>query len=716
MKRSIERDGVRTAPSPKRRKLNPNFIRPWIPCKTKKSFPTADPKSKFKVMTYNVDDNLEKSLPQIFDENADVICLQEVSNFPKYLSEFEKNGYEGCNVSRVEEDLSTCTFWKTSRFIRCQTSEIQSMETSQSDDTALVVALMDKTRTPVSISTHFGAHLIVSNVHCPSHFSKGRKKLILLEELFQEVKLLKKVHSGASVIFAGDFNFVPHSILYGFMEKGRLITEETDWNEICGTQDVQVPAEAEIVEAPTKDDMQNLSFTGRWIKNKVDMRSHTFGRLQCVYSEKDITSKAFITSWAPTLRFKADYIWTNLKDIVPVSRLELPTQRQIQSCGGFHSESLPSDHIMLLSELNYRQKTETNVEPISKLEGEGELGLEVTFGGSDGKSESESQMTSSDEDESISLSTVAYFNTVKKLAKKGATKCLSEICKKAVQRQELTAQDKRVIDSAVGEVTEVVKKMNRKFRKLQHKIEIFGSQRMQLATKKSDVDIVLLPLYTRKYDPVDVLSRIADEVYHKGQYLSVDEEIYSARCPIVILDYDEKVKVDLSVKGRRTSPIKAVEFIQKECQKHPLVRPFLLLVKEWAKRMYVCDAFKGTINSFCWVNVGIWSLKMTFTQDINIHKAFGLGDLLLMFFHNLLSVNFAKQGICSRTGQRKPKKHFMRQNSMVVLDPTTPGNNLAQNCKFSGLTRIKKLSKSMLKKLNNLDNYDENMSFAALIS
>ena len=29
----------------------------------------------------------------------------------------------------------------------------------------------------------------------------------------------------------------------------------------------------------------------------------------------------------------------------------------------------------------------------------------------------------------------------------------------------------------------------------------------------------------------------------------------------------------------------------------------LLLIKEFAKRTDICDAFEGTMNSYCWVNI-----------------------------------------------------------------------------------------------------------------
>ena len=40
-----------------------------------------------------------------------------------------------------------------------------------------------------------------------------------------------------------------------------------------------------------------------------------------------------------------------------------------------------------------------------------------------------------------------------------------------------------------------------------------------------------------------------------------------------------------------------------------------MCLKKWAKELDICDAFEGTCNSYCWVNIGIWCLKNLFGKN-----------------------------------------------------------------------------------------------------
>ena len=46
-------------------------------------------------------------------------------------------------------------------------------------------------------------------------------------------------------------------------------------------------------------------------------------------------------------------------------------------------------------------------------------------------------------------------------------------------------------------------------RAFQHKVVLFGSQAQKIATIESDVDIVLVPMYNKRYDACRILQHIA---------------------------------------------------------------------------------------------------------------------------------------------------------------------------------------------------------------
>eukprot|EP00494_Astrolonche_serrata_P033836 UN34105 len=259
----------------------------------------------------------------------------------------------------------------------------------------------------------------------------------------------------------------------------------------------------------------------------------------------------------------------------------------------------------------------------------------------------------------------------------------------------------RDIDEGLEAVRSIITRFNTQYKKMQHKVELFGSQRFNLATKNSDLDIVLFPLYQKKKNVRNVLERMAKLVDQMGDNyeLEVIEEIYTARTPIVILKFRGSVDIDISIaKGRDST--QAANYILSVQEKHNLVRPFLLCLKGWAKQTRICDAFNGTVNSYCWVNIGIWFLKHAFGRHIRqVPKNFHLGDVFTLFFFTLASTNFEMYSLKSSDGTLPNKRPGNRQFPLVVVDPITNTRNLATPCQRHGIRQILGSSSRMMRKL-----------------
>eukprot|EP00493_Phyllostaurus_siculus_P001006 UN01012 len=100
--------------------------------------------------------------------------------------------------------------------------------------------------------------------------------------------------------------------------------------------------------------------------------------------------------------------------------------------------------------------------------------------------------------------------------------------------------------------------------------------------------------------------------------------------------------------GHDKSVKDSVRFVKQALGCDRKVRPFLLLLKEWAKRTYICDAFNGFCNSYCWVNIGIWFLRNKFQKNIRIDKELDVGDLFILFFHTINRVELSKLSLSSK--------------------------------------------------------------------
>jgi len=719
-KRRYESDDI--APK-KRRKLN-NVERQWVDLVVEKRSgkknsvkQCREPNTSFSIMTFNVDENWQRAKYLIFEANADIVCLQELTDFEEVEKAFSERGYFGNSVRRVAEDLRTATFWKSERFVHSKTSQIQCLQYSHSDDTSLVTSLVDLKRRPAGLSASFGAHLVIANVHCAKSYEKAKAKLLQMEKTFEVVSQHKR--GDARTVVIGDFNFVPKSVLSAFVKGGRISIKNIDWLDASGQRDVQCPAEAEYVESPVENVQDVLAATGRYVKEKHLLKRHFCAPLLPIYNHADITRKAFITSYSPTLRFKADYIFINHEELLPAARLELPTQMQIAEAGGFGSDAFPSDHIMLHARIDYRVD-KTDVEVLVRSETQEELGDVVHFGSDPSEEEPSSSELSDAESEASDGDYVCrdYMKKIQQFIREDRTSGVNRICKKTIEREKLSGKDRDRVDRAVRCVKDLVRKLNRRMRMMQHQVKRFGSQEMTLATKKSDVDIVLVPLYNKHVEPKRMLRQFAtivDELgQEEGKDMEVVDEIYHARVPIVVLDF-EGLKCDISIRRDRTAE-QAIRYVKKTLKLHPLIRPFLLLIKEFAKRTDICDAFEGTMNSYCWVNIGIWFLRNQFGKDISISSKFDLGDLFIAFFHTFQRVELTKLSFRSLDGRTPPKPRGLH-GAIVVLDPFSRNpRNLAGSCRWIGLKRIQKEVRKMVRKFKRPEQFRKGSSFAHLIS
>jgi len=312
---------------------------------------------------------------------------------------------------------------------------------------------------------------------------------------------------------------------------------------------------------------------------------------------------------------------------------------------------------------------------------------------------------------------------IKKMIAENRTSGINQICRRVIKEESLSNEDISRMHRGFEQINKIVNVMNMSNNKKKNRYQLakFGSQKMKLATKKSDLDLVLIRKHgSKKEKPVKVLRRFCGAFSNpksRKNGLRKVETRFHARVPIVVLNY-QGLSCDISVRrGADKSTDRAVEYIKQTLKKHDLVHPFLLLIKEFAKRRRLCDAHRGSINSFGWVNIGIWFLKNKFGADINIHDGFGLGDLFILFFHAFDRVQLSKLALESTTGMTPLKPPSYVGNALVVLDPVSNKLwNLATSCTRSGLNQIKREVRKMVEKTKRLGQFNGNTSFTKLIS
>ncbi|KAL9985853.1 hypothetical protein ACROYT_G008302 [Oculina patagonica] len=174
-------------------------------------------------------------LKELLHYNADVLCLQEVE-MCHYHDWFEpklrEKGYAGVYKKRTGDKTDGCaTFFKESRFTLVKSKLVSfnkpEVKLMDRDNVAIVVLL--KPRGTGSASRHSNNLVCVSNTHLLFNKKRGDIKLAQLACLFSEIEETARISSPGKegpcyhpIICCGDFNSVPFSPIYGFVERGLL--------------------------------------------------------------------------------------------------------------------------------------------------------------------------------------------------------------------------------------------------------------------------------------------------------------------------------------------------------------------------------------------------------------------------------------------------------------------------------------------------------------
>ncbi|KAG1665479.1 hypothetical protein FOA52_007611 [Chlamydomonas sp. UWO 241] len=204
-------------------------------------------------------------LPLLLNElihwGADVVCLQEVSQFEDLETGLKAAGYLGVFVQRPGRRKDGCaTFWKASRFELLDSKSIDFLELGLEENVALIVTLrpkLDPVAASAATATAVGGDdsaaaagggvpcggersaappapppsgvdkgpppaVVVSNTHLLFDPSRGEVKLGQVRTLLATVHTAVTRDPHSVAVLAGDWNLTPRCPLYEFIAKGQL--------------------------------------------------------------------------------------------------------------------------------------------------------------------------------------------------------------------------------------------------------------------------------------------------------------------------------------------------------------------------------------------------------------------------------------------------------------------------------------------------------------
>ncbi|KYQ47849.1 PAP-associated domain-containing protein 5 [Trachymyrmex zeteki] len=214
------------------------------------------------------------------------------------------------------------------------------------------------------------------------------------------------------------------------------------------------------------------------------------------------------------------------------------------------------------------------------------------------------------------------------------------------------------------------------------KVEVFGSFRTGLYLPTSDIDLVVIGMWTNL--PLRTLERaLLDRNIAEPSSIKVLDK---ASVPIVKLtDKESEIKVDISF--NMNNGVKSAELINSYKRQYPVLEKLVMVLKQFLLQRDLNEVFTGGISSYSLILMTISFLQLHPRKDIHCPNT-NLGVLLIEFLELYgRKFNYVKTGIRIKDGGQYISKEEIqrdmidghRPSLLCIEDPLTPGNDIGRS-------------------------------------
>lgn len=289
-----------------------------------------------------IDYRKQLCIKEIVGYNADIICLQEVDFkvFDLDLIPFlEEKQMVGIHNKKGTTPEGLATFWRTDRFELIENYGLNIGETAKTHpacqelwqklqyneklvervsvrSTTLQIAILRSKENPQKF-------VAVANTHLYFHPDADHVRLlqigfsmILVEDFIKKFKEKSPDHENIGLIFCGDFNSVPECGIYKLMTENFVPEDFIDWNSNA--------------EEAVKNVSLAQSFNMQSACGCPPFTNFTAGFQECL-----------------------DYIFYQTEKFKVTRVIEMPSEEELKVHTAIPSVVFPSDHIAIISELEF---------------------------------------------------------------------------------------------------------------------------------------------------------------------------------------------------------------------------------------------------------------------------------------------------------------------------------------------------------------------------
>jgi len=384
-----------------------NYLRPMLALPTATTDAT---KRTFTVMSYNVlaqhminrewyqgcsptslrwntrKVNLTKEIAQI---DADVVCLQEVSNYESFWEKTMKRmGYKGKMKLRPGGKQDGCAvFYKDYKFeeIGYETINYDDLCTSPQDtaemkrfNVAMFLALRfkdDDTRPSTEpAQTQENPGIIIGNTHLFWNYRYSYTRLRQALAFIEKAANFRTTFN-FPVVLCGDWNNTPDSTIYQILTQGKISEDHLMDNFTYFSEDEDAKLGGEKPDPKNYTKAQQIVHNNRiaHVRELVDGYRQTLPILHSVYSEYQhlpvedsgikvpYSGEPTFTNFTDSFKGTLDYIYIfkstpeedekeNRRTIIPSKIMHLPFLEVLTAHGALPNDMFASDHVSIVCE------------------------------------------------------------------------------------------------------------------------------------------------------------------------------------------------------------------------------------------------------------------------------------------------------------------------------------------------------------------------------
>lgn len=312
--------------------------------------------------------------------NAGILCLQEVDRFSDLDKLLQEDGFKGVYKARTGESCDGCAlFWKDELFTLLHEENIEFRSFGLRDNVAQLCVLkmnqneMQSKPTKASTTEQTQSRsLVVGNIHVLYNPKRGDIKLGQVRRFIEKAHELSQAWGGIPVVLAGDYNSLPQSAMYQFVESSGLNIPLHDRRTISGQLEHRPRGKGfrfqnkNLARCSTS---ANISRTvqNEWSEEELMLATGSEKATQLQHKLKlysaylgvpgsretrDSYGEPLATSYHSKFMGTVDYLW-HTNELVPVRVLDTLPVKTLRNTYGLPSKIWGSDHLALVCELAF---------------------------------------------------------------------------------------------------------------------------------------------------------------------------------------------------------------------------------------------------------------------------------------------------------------------------------------------------------------------------